>query len=49
VAHHLAAHDLVPVARDLQKPYQYNVIYVRSRLVHQPKVMRKAAEILQRG
>ncbi len=48
VAHHLAGHGLVPVARDLQKPYQYNVIYVRSRLVRQPKVMRKAAEILQR-
>lgn len=48
VAHHLAGHGLVAVARDLQKPYQYNVIYVRDRLVHQPKVMRKAAEILQR-
>ncbi|HEX6151647.1 FkbM family methyltransferase [Nocardioides sp.] len=46
VAHHLAGHGLVPVARDLQKPYQYNVVYVRSRLVRQPKVMRKAAEIL---
>ena len=49
VARHLADHGLVPVARDLQKPYQYNVIYVRSRLVHQPKVMRKAAEILLPG
>ncbi len=49
VAHHLAGHGLVPVARDLQKPYQYNVIYVRSALVLEPKVMRRAAAILQRG
>ncbi|MGH3347163.1 MAG: FkbM family methyltransferase [Nocardioides sp.] len=48
VAHHLAGHGLVPVARDLQKPYQYNVIYVRSALVLEPKVMRRAAAILQR-
>ncbi len=48
VAQHLAGHDLVPVARDLQKPYQYNVVYIRSWLVPQPKVMRKAAEILSR-
>ena len=46
VAHFLAGYDLVPIVRDLQKPYQYNVVYVRSPLVHQPKVMRKAAEIL---
>jgi FkbM family methyltransferase len=46
VAHFLAGYDMVPIVRDLQKPYQYNVIYVRSPLVHQPKVMRKAAEIL---
>lgn len=48
VAHHLAGHGLVPVARDLQKPYQYNVIYVRSALILEPKVMRRAAAILQR-
>jgi FkbM family methyltransferase len=47
VAHHLAGHGLVPVARDLQKPQQYNVVYVRAELVHRSAVMRRAAEILQ--
>lgn len=47
VARHLADHNLVPVARDLQKPRQYNVIYVRSSLVERTAVTQRAAGILR--
>lgn len=47
VARHLADHGLVPVARDLQKPRQYNVIYVRASLVERTAVTQRAAGILR--
>lgn len=48
VALHLRRHGLVPVARDVKRRHQYNVVYVRAELVDDPAVTRQAAGILHR-
>lgn len=40
VARHLAAHGLVPVLRDTQRPGQYNVVYARADLAARPAMAR---------
>jgi FkbM family methyltransferase len=47
VARHLHDHGLVPVARDVaQRNHQYNVVYVRGRLLEDPWVPRRTARLL---
>lgn len=46
VALHLRDHGLLPVARDLKRPHQYNVVFVRDTLVEDLWVTRQAAALL---
>lgn len=48
VALHLRRHGLVPVARDVKRRHQYNVVFVRAALVEDPRVTRQAAALLRR-
>lgn len=46
VAVHLRRHGLVPVARDIQRRHQYNVVFVRAGLVDDLTTTRQAARVL---
>ncbi|MGH3506312.1 MAG: FkbM family methyltransferase [Nocardioidaceae bacterium] len=46
VARYFADLGLVPVMRDIQRPHQYNVVYVDRRLAARPEVARRAARVL---
>ena len=48
VALHLRRHGLVPVARDVKRRHQYNVVFVRAGLVEHRRVTREAAALLRR-
>ncbi len=46
VAVFLKSHGLVPVARDVKRPHQYNVVFVRDRLIDDEATTREAAAVL---
>jgi FkbM family methyltransferase len=46
VAAFFADLDMVPVIRDLQRPHQYNVVFVEQRLAANPAVINGAAQVL---
>jgi hypothetical protein len=46
VAVFLKGHGLVPVARDVKRPHQYNVVFVRDRLLDDDATTRDAAALL---
>jgi FkbM family methyltransferase len=46
VALHLRRHGLVPVARDIKRHHQYNVVFVRAGLVDDLRTSRQAAGVL---
>lgn len=46
VAAFFADLDMVPVIRDLQRPHQYNVVFVDQRLAADPNVISGAAQVL---
>lgn len=48
VAAHLRSHGLVPVARDVKRRHQYNVVFVRAGLVEDRWVTDEAAAMLRR-
>ena len=47
VALHLRRHGLVPVARDIKRRHQYNVVFARAELVHDVRTTRQAAAMLR--
>lgn len=47
VALHLRQHGLIPVARDIKRQHQYNVVFVRAELVDDVKTTRQAAQVLR--
>jgi FkbM family methyltransferase len=48
VARHLAGFGFVPIARDAQRPHQYNVIFASADIATDPEVARLAAEVYRR-
>ena len=48
VALHLRRHGLVPVARDVKRHHQYNVVFVRAGLIDDLRTTRQAAGVLRR-
>jgi FkbM family methyltransferase len=48
VALHLQQHGLIPVARDVKRRHQYNVVYVRAGLAQGAAITRQAAGVLHR-
>ena len=40
VIQRLAGLGLLPVARDIQRPWQYNAVFVRRELIHDARVVR---------
>lgn len=49
VAVHLKQHGLVPVARDVKRPHQYNVVFVRDHLLDDGRTAADAAAALWGG
>lgn len=47
VAVHLRRHGLVPIARDIKRRHQYNVVFVRAGLVDHVETTRQAAGLLR--
>jgi len=48
VARHLAGLGFVPIARDAQRPHQYNVIFASADLATDPEVARLVAEVYRK-
>lgn len=49
VAAWFAAIGMVPLLRDLQRPWQYNLVLVSDELARDPEVARRAAEVFRAG